>query len=62
MGRSDRIRFNVYSNAKTTVYLSDLIAIRTEKAKISFVNDHGYSNFKNVALIRNYQSRGIPVI
>ena len=57
---ASQIDLDIYTNANTTIYVSDLIAIKPQKAKIIFVDDHGYSNFKNVAY-PELKSRGIPV-
>ena len=57
---TNRIEVNVYTSKQTKIYISDVFAIRNEKAKIIFVDDHGYSNFKTVAYPQ-LKERGIPV-
>src|SRR5699024_8322737 len=46
---ANRIDVNVYASKQSEVYISDVLAIKNKKAKIIFVDDHGYSNFKTVA-------------
>lgn len=53
------VTLDFYFNAVTTVFLSDVLAIRPTKAKILFINDHGYHNFKQIAYPQ-LKSLGIP--
>jgi len=42
-------RVYFYTSAATVFYISKVVAIIPNKARLLFVNDHGYSNFKNNA-------------
>ncbi|WP_314347803.1 hypothetical protein [Mammaliicoccus vitulinus] len=49
--KADTLRIIVYTigGANTNVYVSDLKALKPNKAKIIIVNDHGYKGFKDIA-------------
>lgn len=54
------VSFDFTFNAQTTAYISDVYAIKPNKAKILFINDHGYHNFKQVAYPQ-LKALGIPI-
>ena len=55
-------RFGLICNLteQSSICIGDIILVKPNKAKVIFVNDHGYSNFKNVAYPR-LKEIGIPV-
>lgn len=57
--RMFRILLYMQDGAQTRVTISDFKAVRPNKAKLIMVNDHGYSNYKNIAHER-FKKLGIP--
>ncbi|MDW3946586.1 BppU family phage baseplate upper protein [Staphylococcus saprophyticus] len=59
--KADTLRVIVYtiSGTDTNVYVSDLKALKPNKAKIIMVNDHGYKGFKDVAFPK-LKNIGVP--
>ena len=57
--RMFRILLYTQDSSKTKITISDFKAVRPNKAKLIMVNDHGYSNYKNIAHER-FKKLGIP--
>ena len=57
--RMFRILLYTQDTLQTKITISDFKAVRPDKAKLIMVNDHGYSNYKNIAHER-FKKLGIP--
>lgn len=59
-GKCKMLRVLTYTTEPTTVYYGDIIQVKPNKARIMFVDDHAYSDFKTNAypVLKN---QGIPV-
>lgn len=53
------LRLAIDANEKTSIIVGDIVGVVHDKAKILFVNDHGYHNFKEVAYPQ-LKERGFP--
>lgn len=59
-GECSMVRILTYTTEPTTLFFADIVQVKPAKAKVIFVDDHAYSDFKTNAYPR-LKAAGIPV-